>query len=66
MDAAQNEYAMVEEIRDLIESLVRERQQLRRVGAVRRRLEANRVELVHAQWALARALIERHRWSEAA
>lgn len=66
MDAARNEYAMVEELRDLIECLVRERQQLRRAGVVRRRLEANRVELVRAQWALARALIERHRGREAA
>jgi hypothetical protein len=66
MDAARNEYAMVEELRDSIERLVRERQRLRTMGAVRRRLEANRLELIRAQWALADALIERHRRSEAA
>jgi hypothetical protein len=56
----------VEELRELIERLVRERQQLRSAGASRRRLEANRLELIRAQWALAGALIERHRGSEAA
>jgi hypothetical protein len=66
MDAARNEYAMVEELRDSIERLVRERQRLRTMGAVRRRLEANRLELIRAQWALADALIELHRGSEAA
>jgi len=66
MDTPPNEYAMVEELRDLIEGLVRERQELRRAGAVHRRLEANRVELIRAQWALARALTERYRGSEAA
>jgi hypothetical protein len=59
VDAARNEYAMVEEFRNLIERLVRERQQLRAAGAIRRRLEANRLELIRAQWALAGALIER-------
>jgi hypothetical protein len=50
----------VEEIRDRTERLVRERQQLRGMGAVRCELEANRLELVRAQWALSAALIERY------
>ena len=66
MDAARTEDAVVEELRELIERLVRERQQLRGAGAVRRLLEENRLELIRAQWALAGALIERHRCSEAA
>jgi small-conductance mechanosensitive channel len=37
---------VVEELRELIERLVRERQQLRNAGASRRRLEANRCEVV--------------------
>jgi hypothetical protein len=64
VDAARNEDAVVEELRELIEHLVRERQQLR--GAIRRRLEANRLELIRAQWALAGALMERYRGREAA
>jgi hypothetical protein len=63
---ARNEDAVVEELRELIECVVRERQRLRGVGAIRRRLEANRLELIRAQWALAGALIERNRCSEAA
>jgi hypothetical protein len=66
VDAARNENAAVEELRDLIERLVRERQQLRSAGASRRRLEANRLELIRAQWALAGALMERYRGREAA
>jgi hypothetical protein len=57
---------VVEELRELIERLVRERQQLRSAGASRRRLEANRLELIRAQWALAGALMERYREREAA
>jgi hypothetical protein len=57
---------VVEELRELIERLVRERQQLRSAGASRRRLEANRLELIRAQSALAGALIERYRGREAA
>ena len=66
MDAARNENMVVEELRALIERLVRERQQLRSAGASRRRLEANRLELIRAQWALAGALMERYRGREAA
>ena len=65
MDAERNEN-MVEELRESIERLVRERQQLRSAGASRRRLEANRLELIRAQWALAGALMERYRGREAA
>jgi hypothetical protein len=65
MDAAQDGYA-VEELSELIERLVRERQQLRGAGAAHRRLEANRLELIRAHWALSGALIERHRGSQAA
>jgi hypothetical protein len=56
----------VEDIQKRTERLVRERQQLRSAGAVRRRLEANRLELVRAQWALSTALIERHVGKKAA
>ena len=66
MDAARSEDAVVVELRESIERLVRERQQLRSTGAIRHRLEANRFELIRAQWALAGALIERHRGSLAA
>jgi hypothetical protein len=66
VDALRNEHVVVEEVRDLIERLVRERQQLRSAGASRRRLEANRLELIRAQWALARALTERYHGREAA
>jgi hypothetical protein len=65
MDAAQDGH-MVEELGELIERLVRERQQLRGAGAARPRLEANRLELIRAHWALTGALIERHRVSLAA
>jgi uncharacterized protein YicC (UPF0701 family) len=64
--AAWNQDTVVEELRQLIEHLVRERQELRGTGTVGRRLEANRLELIRAQWALATALIERHRIDEAA
>jgi hypothetical protein len=37
---------VVDELREVIERLVRERQQLRSAGASRRRLEANRLELI--------------------
>jgi hypothetical protein len=66
VDAARNEKMVVEELRELIERPVRERQQLRSAGASRRRLEANRLELIRAQWALAGALMERYRGREAA
>jgi hypothetical protein len=66
VDAARNENMAVEELRELIERLVRERQQLRSAGASRRRLEANRLELIRAQWALAGALMERYGGREAA
>jgi hypothetical protein len=66
MDAARNENMAVEELRELIERLVRERQQLRSAGASRRRLEANRLELIRAQWSLAGALMERYGSREAA
>lgn len=66
MDVARNENVVVEELRELIERLVRERQQLRSAGASRRRLEANRLELIRAQWSLSGALMERYRGREAA
>ena len=50
----------VEEIQERTERLVRERQQLRSMDAVHRRLEANRLELVRAHRELSQALIERH------
>ena len=57
---------MVEDLRESIERLVRERQKLRSAGASRRRLEANRLELIRAQWALAGALMERYAGRDAA
>jgi hypothetical protein len=57
---------VVEELRELIERIVRDRQQLRSVGASRRRLEANRLELIRAQWALSDALLVRYGGREAA
>jgi hypothetical protein len=66
VDAARNENLSVEELRELIERLVRERQQLRSAGASHSRLEANRLELIRAQWALAGALTERYGGREAA
>jgi hypothetical protein len=66
MDAGRTENLVVEELRESIERLVRERQQLRGAGASRRRLEANRLELIRAQWALAGALMERYCEREAA
>ncbi len=64
--AAPNKSLAVEELREVIERLVRERQQLRSAGASRRRLEANRLELIREQWALAGALMERYGGREAA
>jgi hypothetical protein len=66
VDAAQNENMVVEELRELIERVVRDRQQLRSAGASRRRLEANRLELIRAQWALADALLVRYGGRKAA
>jgi hypothetical protein len=66
VDASRNRDTTVEELRNLTERLVRERQQLRGAGAGRRPLEANRLELIRAQWAFGAALIERHRGSQAA
>jgi hypothetical protein len=57
---------VIAQLRELIERLVREREQLQGAGAAGSRLEANRIELIRAQWALAGALIERYRGSEAA
>jgi hypothetical protein len=57
---------VVEEIQERTERLVLERQQLRSIGALRRRLEANRLELVRAHWELSQALIERHTGKKAA
>jgi hypothetical protein len=50
----------VEELHRKIDGLMAERQDLRATGAAPERLETNRVELVDAQWSLARALITRH------
>ena len=45
----------------MINRLARERQELRAADASAKQLESNRGELVHAQWALSRALIAQHR-----
>jgi hypothetical protein len=50
----------VEALLDRIEGLSRERQLLRAEHAAGETLEANRVQIVEAQWELSRALIRRH------
>ena len=50
---------------DRISALVLERQELRATGAPSEALERNRRELVHAQWELSYALIDRHLPAEA-
>jgi len=50
----------VESLRERIGELVRERQELRTMGADRRSLEWNRVQLARRQSELGRALIEQH------
>jgi hypothetical protein len=50
----------VETLADLHAALVRERQQLRQVGAETDELERNRLAIVHCQWELSWALIERY------
>jgi hypothetical protein len=52
--------ASVEQVLELIGSLVRERQELRALGVSVSRLEFNRRRLVRAQRTLSTALIERH------
>jgi hypothetical protein len=50
----------VETLGELHAALVRERQQLRSLGAESGELERNRLAIVHCQWELSRALIERY------
>jgi hypothetical protein len=50
----------VETLSELHAALVRERQQLRMLGAEATELEHNRLAIVHCQWELSLALIERH------
>ena len=50
----------VETLTELHAALVRERQDLRAGGAALEALEQNRLAIVHCQWELSRALIERH------
>jgi len=52
--------ASVERIDEAIRALVAERQALRRRGAGRHQLEANRHQLAHLQRQLSDALIDRH------
>ena len=51
----------VEDLQDRLRALVAQRQRLRALDAGWLRLEKNRLELIHVQWALSYALIERHR-----
>jgi hypothetical protein len=53
-------YSNVENLRERIGELVRERQLLRITGASRSSLEWNRVELARRQAELGRALIDQH------
>jgi len=50
----------VETLTELHAALVRERQELRAHGAALEALEQNRLAIVHCQWELSRALIDRH------
>jgi hypothetical protein len=50
----------VDVLGELHATLVRERQQLRSSGAPAAELEKNRLAIVHCQWELSRALIDRH------
>jgi hypothetical protein len=50
----------VEDLVSRIADLVLERQSLRASSADATNLERNRLELVHAHWALSHALIRRH------
>jgi hypothetical protein len=50
----------VETLSELHTTLVRERQQLRVLGAETSDLERNRLAIVSCQWELSWALIERH------
>jgi hypothetical protein len=58
--AAVDNHPDVERLRDRIGELVRERQELRTMGADRESLERNRIQLVRRQSELGRALIDRH------
>jgi ornithine cyclodeaminase/alanine dehydrogenase-like protein (mu-crystallin family) len=49
-----------ETLKQLHTRLVDERQQLRSDGAPAEELERNRLAIVHCQWELSRALIERY------
>jgi hypothetical protein len=61
VDATQGRYEPeVERLKDRIGELVRERQELRTAGANRESLEHNRLQLVHRQSELGRALIAQH------
>jgi hypothetical protein len=50
----------VETLGEMHGALVRERQQLRALGAQTAELERNRLAIVHCQWELSRALIARY------
>jgi hypothetical protein len=63
---SQSGRSSIEELQDLGERLARERQELRAVGASKRRLDANRRQLIRAQWALSAELIARYCDKEAA
>ena len=60
MNATVVQLPTVESLSEEIRGLVFERQTLRSIGAPRAQLEANRVELVHAQQQLVHALIRRY------
>jgi hypothetical protein len=50
----------VEALQQRLERLSRERQELRTRAAPQSELEANRLEIVEAQWDLSRALVRRY------
>jgi hypothetical protein len=58
--AAVDTHPDVDRLRDRIGELVRERQELRTMGADRESLERNRIQLVRRQSELGRALIHQH------
>jgi hypothetical protein len=60
VDAVKTQSESVETLQTSLEALVRERQQLRSVGADRNELERNREAIVHRQRELGVALIARY------
>jgi hypothetical protein len=66
VEAVKLEPESVETLQSTLESLVRERQQLRSAGAARSELEQNRAAIIRGQYNLSVALIARYSHQPAA